>query len=240
MDQRDCVPVKYPLNVRGNVDSPGEMIAPAFLKMLHGESISNRIDLAESLLRPEHPLVARVYVNRVWQWLFGTGLVATPDDFGRLGDKPSHPGLLDWLALEFSRDGWSTKRLVRRIVLSQTFRQSGRPSSNAQRVDPTNRLLSYYPTRRLEAESIRDSLLAVSGKLDPSLYGRPILPHRTVEDANKRLFSGPLDGMGRRSIYLQMSIMQPPGFLVEFNFQTSNFRAVNAMSPMCPHRRSCF
>jgi cytochrome c551/c552 len=213
MDEREV----YPLNVRGNVDVPGELIAPASLKMLHGEAIQNRLALANSLLHPEHPLTARVYVNRVWQWIFGTGLVATPDDFGRLGDKPSHPELLDWLAREFIREGWSTKKLVRRMVMTQAFRQSGIVSEVARARDPANRLLHHYPTRRLEAEAIRDSLLAISGRLDPRLYGRPILPHRGVEDAAKRIFSGPLDGHGRRSIYLQMSIMAPPVFLAGFN-----------------------
>lgn len=217
MDEREVMPAKYPLNVRGSVDAPGTLVEPASLKMLHGDRISDRLALAESLLHPEHPLTARVYVNRVWQWVFGTGLVATPDDFGRLGDKPSHPELLDWLAREFIRDGWSTKKLVRRLVLSQTFRESGVVTDNARERDPANRLLHHYPTRRLEAEAIRDSLLALSGKLDPQLYGRPILPYRTAEDDKKRLFSGPLDGDGRRSIYLQMSIMDPPKFLVGFN-----------------------
>jgi hypothetical protein len=204
--------------VRGNVDTTGEPVAPASLKMLHGEGVQNRLDLAESLLHPEHPLTARVYVNRVWQWVFGTGIVATPDDFGRLGGKPSHPELLDWLAREFIREGWSTKKLVRKLVLSATFRQDSRRSpAMASEVDPDNRLLSFYPTRRLEAEAIRDSLLAVSGRLDPRLDGRPILPYRTAEDDKKRLFTGPLDGNGRRSIYLQMSIMDPPKFLTGFN-----------------------
>ncbi|MBL9146842.1 MAG: PSD1 domain-containing protein [Verrucomicrobiaceae bacterium] len=217
MDERDVTTAKYPLNVRGNVDALGELVPPASLQMLHGDRITNRLALANSLVDPEHPLTARVYVNRVWQWIFGTGLVATPDDFGRLGDKPSHPELLDWLAREFIREGWSTKKLVRKLVLSQTFRQSGQATDAARDRDPSNRLLSYYPTRRLEAESIRDSLLAVSGRLDPQLYGRPILPSRPAEDGAKRLFSGPLDGNGRRSIYLQMSIMQPPSFLTGFN-----------------------
>jgi hypothetical protein len=217
MDERHAMPVKYPLNVRGNFDVPGELIAPASLTMLRGESVGDRLALADSLLDPEHPLTARVYVNRVWQWVFGTGLVATPDDFGRLGEAPSHPGLLDWLASEFIREGWSTKKLVRRLVMSATFRQSGQVSDAAHQRDPANRLLSHYPTRRLEAEAIRDALLAVSGRLDPRLYGRPILPHRVAEDAKKRLFSGPLDGDGRRSIYQQMSIMAPPKFLVTFN-----------------------
>ncbi len=114
-------------------------------------------------------------------------------------------------------EGWSTKNLLRRLVKSEAFRQSGDVSEKGSERDPDNRLLHHYPTRRLEAEAIRDSLLAVSGRLDSTLYGRPIRPHRPVEDAKKRLFSGPLDGNGRRSVYLQMSIMQPPEFLVGFN-----------------------
>ncbi len=223
MDERESAKVNYPLNVRGNVDAPGERVAPDFLQMFAGKNDvaksrgSGRLELVESLLQPEHPLTSRVYVNRVWQWVFGIGLVATPDDFGRLGGKPSHPELLDWLAREFMREGWSTKSLVRRLVLSQTFHQSGATSEAAHERDPDNRLFHHYPTRRLEAEAIRDSLLAVSGRLDPQLYGRPILPSRNAEDGKKRLFSGPLDGHGRRSLYLQMSIMAPPVFLAGFN-----------------------
>ncbi|MCB1089047.1 MAG: DUF1553 domain-containing protein, partial [Verrucomicrobiae bacterium] len=127
------------------------------------------------------------------------------------------PDLLDWLAVEFMQEGWSTKRLIRRLVLSQTFRQSGRVDQAAVDHDPDNRLWHHYPTRRLEAESIRDAMLAVSGRLDPTLFGRPIDPPRAKEDPAKRLFSGPLDGNGRRSIYLKMSIMDPPKFLVGFN-----------------------
>lgn len=223
MDERETAKVGLPLNLRGNVDTPSAPVMPDFLQMFAGRNDvakstgSGRLELAESLLHPEHPLTARVYVNRVWQWIFGTGLVATPDDFGRLGDKPSHPELLDWLAREFIREGWSTKKLVRRLVLSETFRQSGIIAAAARERDPMNRLLSYYPTRRLEAESIRDSLLAVSTRLDPTLYGRPINAPRAVEDPKKRLFSGPLDGHGRRSIYSTMSIMAPPSFLTAFD-----------------------
>lgn len=223
MDERETTRASYPLNVRGSVDVLGSPAQPDFLQMFAGRNNvaaspgSGRLELTESLLDPEHPLTARVYVNRVWQWTFGTGLVATPDDFGRLGDRPSHPELLDWLAREFVREGWSTKKLLRRLVLSQAFRQSSTVSERASRHDPGNRLLHHYPTRRLEAEAVRDSLLAVSGRLDPALYGRPILPNRPAEDGAKRLFSGPLDGNGRRSIYLQMSIMAPPKFLVDFN-----------------------
>ena len=223
MDERECEKVDYPLNVRGNVDVQGELVTPDFLQMFAGKNDvaksrgSGRLELAESLLQAEHPLTSRVYVNRVWHWIFGTGLVDTPDDFGRLGGKPSHPELLDYLAREFMREGWSTKTLVRRLVLSQTFRQSGIVSEAGRERDPGNRLLHHYPTRRLEAESIRDALLTISGRLDPQLYGRPIPPPRSAEHPSKRLFSGPLDGHGRRSLYLQMSIMAPPQFLTTFN-----------------------
>jgi hypothetical protein len=223
MDERDMAKASVALNVRGNVDVIGEMVPPDFLHMFAGRhqvaksSGSGRLELAESLLQPDHPLTARVHVNRVWHWLMGTGLVATPNDFGRLGEKPTHPELLDYLASDFIRNGWSNKKLIRRLVLTQTFRQSGLVREDARNKDAENRLRHHYPTRRLEAEAIRDSLLTVSGRLDPKLYGRPIFPLRAVEDAQKRLFAGPLDGHGRRSIYLQMSIMDPPRFLVGFN-----------------------
>ncbi|MAT16858.1 MAG: hypothetical protein CMJ46_16485 [Planctomyces sp.] len=115
------------------------------------------------------------------------------------------------------KEGWSTKQLIRRLVLSEAFRQSGDPPEAALDVDPANRLLHHYGTRRLEAEAIRDSMLLISGRLDPALFGPAINPYRTAEDTQKRLFSGPLDGHGRRSIYLEMSIMEPPKFLVGFN-----------------------
>lgn len=223
MDERQTTRVSYPLNIRGNVDVLGASVHPRFLQVFAGNNTvdksihSGRLELAESLLTPEHPLTARVYVNRVWQWLFGIGLVATPDDFGHLGDRPSHPEMLDWLSREFVRQGWSTKMLVRQLVLTKTFQQSSDVDEAARTQDPSNRLWHHYPTRRLEGEAIRDCILAVSGRLDTQLYGRPILPPRAVEDGAKRLFSGPLDGNGRRSIYLQMSIMAPPKFLVDFN-----------------------
>ena len=223
MDERASAKSGLYFNVRGNVDAMGELVMPGWLSMFGpSESIerspgSGRMELAQSLVNPEHPLTSRVYVNRVWQWVFGTGIVASPDDFGRLGDKPSHPELLDWLSREFIRNGWSTKSLMRQLVLSQTFRQSGAVQAESLQQDPSNRLRHHYPTRRLEAEQIRDSLLSVSGRLDRKLYGRPILPPRTVEDGAKRLFSGPQDGHGRRSIYLMMSIMDPPKFLTAFD-----------------------
>ena len=223
MDERETTKAGFAFNPRGNVDVIGDFVPPDFLRMFAGRHAvaksagSGRLELAESLLQPDHPLTARVYANRVWHWVMGGGIVATPDDFGRLGEKPSHPELLDYLANELIGAGWSTKKLVRRLMLSRTFRQAGIVSDEARTLDPGNRLRHHYPTRRLEAEAVRDSLLAVSGRLDLTLYGRPILPPRVAEDSPKRLFAGPLDGNGRRSIYLQMSIMEPPKFLVGFN-----------------------
>jgi hypothetical protein len=143
--------------------------------------------------------------------------VSTPDDFGRLGDEPSHPELLDWLASRFVDEGWSLKQLIRSIVLSQTWRQSGQVNERAREADPANRLLHHFRMRRLDAEEIRDQLLAVSGRLDRRLGGPPIDPHRANEDPQKRLFSGPLDGNGRRSIYTKITIMEPPRLLALFN-----------------------
>jgi len=223
MDERGVQPVDYRLNIRGDVYREGDPVPRGFLQVFaDGQKVgyyegSGRLELARYLSSRDNPQTARVFVNRVWHWVFGTGLVATPNDFGKLGDRPSHPELLDWLAIRFMKDGWSTKKLMRRLVLSQTFRQSGIVSETASSLDPANRLLHHYPTRRLEAEAIRDSLLAVSGSLDRSLYGRPINPPRRAEDSKKRLFSGPLDSNRRRSLYIEMSIMEPPAFLVGFN-----------------------
>ena len=223
MDERELAPMDYRINLRGDVYDEGPAVPRNFLGVFAGNhrvnqsKKSGRLELAQYLSSPENPQTARVYVNRVWHWVFGTGLVSTPNDFGKLGDRPSHPELLDWLTNTFKQEGWSTKKLVRRLLLSRTFRQSGEVDQAAADHDPGNRLLHHYPTRRLEAEEIRDSLLAVSGSLDASLYGPPINPVRALEDPLKRLLSGPLDGRGRRSIYLEMSIMDPPKFLVGFN-----------------------
>lgn len=223
MDEREVTKAGLYFNIRGNVDAPGELMQPAFLRMFEGRNQvaqsagSGRLELAESLLSPDHPLTSRVYANRLWLWVFGNGIVLTPDDFGHLGDRPSHPELLDWLARELMREGWSTKKMIRKLVTSQAFRQAGHPNDDAQQRDPANRLLHHFATRRLEGESIRDALLSVSGRLDKQLYGRPINPPRLVEDGSKRLYSGPADGNGRRSVYLTMSIMDPPKFLTTFD-----------------------
>ena len=213
----------YRLNRRGVYEDLGDNVARGYVEVLAGErdtsnrNGSGRLDLAEHVANSRNPLTARVFANRIWHWVFAAGLVTTPDDFGHLGDRPSHPELLDYLADWFIENGWSTKKLVRLLVTSQTFQQSNAVSARGRDADPNNRLLHYYRPRRLDAESIRDSLLAVSGRLDQHIFGRPINPYRSNEDPQKRLFSGPLDGDGRRSVYVKMTIMEPPKFLATFN-----------------------
>lgn len=213
------------IGIRGSYTEFGDSVPRGAVRFLStnnqapdkGLASSGRLAWAQRITDERNPLIARVYVNRVWHYLYGEGLVRTPDDFGHLGDAPSHPALLDYLATRFVEEGWSTKKLVRLLVTSAVWRQSSVPDPKAVEIDPENRLWHHYPMRRLEAEAIRDSLLAVSGRLDRTLFGPPVEPYRTAEDASKRLFKGPLDGDGRRSIYLEMTLMEPPRFLALFN-----------------------
>src|SRR5262249_28671078 len=127
---------------------------------------SGRLALARWLTRPDHPLTVRVLVNRLWQHHFGEGVVRTPGNFGQLGERPTHPDLLDYLAAELVRWGWPLKALHRQIVLSATYQQASDPPAETLRLDPDNRLFGRMNRRRLEAEAVRDSLLAVAGRLD--------------------------------------------------------------------------
>lgn len=211
------------LGIRGSYTEFGDEVPRGNIRFLGGPiarsvpESSGRLELARNIASEHNPLTARVFVNRVWLHLFGAGLVRTPDDFGHLGETPSHPELLDYLAARFVDDDWSLKKLVALLVESATWRQCGTLDSAALEVDPENRLWHHMPLRRLEAESIRDALLAVSGRLDHALQGAPIDPYRPATDAAKRLLCGPLDGLGRRSIYLKMTLMEPPRFLAVFN-----------------------
>ncbi len=163
--------------LRGNHAKPGKTVPRGFPKRLVGADQSairegsGRRELARWLTRPEHPLTARVMVNRLWQHHFGFGLVRTSANFGAMGEKPSHPELLDFLAAHFVASGWSIKQMHRLIVLSSTYQQSARPGAAELAADPENRLLSHANRRRLEAEAIRDSLFAVAGRLDNTPEG---------------------------------------------------------------------
>lgn len=169
--------------IRGNVHNLGERVPRGFLQAagIQGPSVppdqSGRRQLAEWIAHPDHPLTTRVYCNRVWHWLMGAGLCRTPDNFGHMGQPASHPELLDWLALHFQDNGWSTKRLIRTIVCSRTYRQSSQASERALRLDPDNELFSRQNRRRLEAEQIRDAILFISGDLDTAAGGPSFAPN---------------------------------------------------------------
>ncbi len=213
-----------PVLARGDCFRPGEPVARRYLEALSpankpfDKQGSGRLQLAHVIASRDNPLTARVMVNRVWHHLFGAGLVRTVDDFGHLGEQPSHPELLDELAERFMDEGWSLKKLVRFIVLSRTFQLVSEPDPRAKEIDPDNRLLQHYSSRRLEAEAIRDAVLAASGRLDRTLLGPSIQPYRAESNADRRLFAGPLDGLGRRSVYIKNNLMESPQFLGAFNF----------------------
>ena len=219
-----------PLLARGEIGRAGEIVPRAFPQALAVNNSpeipkdqSGRIELADWLTNARHPLTSRVFVNRVWHHLYGAGLVATVDNFGTTGETPSHPELLDTLAIEFAEDGWSLKRLVRRLVLSRTWRQASTYDSESFLKDPENRLLWRMPKQRLEAEAIRDAMLAVTGELDVSpakgslvaavIGDRPIsligLDNRLPKD---------LDGSLHRSIYLPVIRDRLPDVLELFDF----------------------
>lgn len=164
---------------RGDPEQPKEAVTPAVLSALGNVTLpkesaeqDRRRALADWIASAQNPLTARVMVNRIWQGHFGTGFVQTPSDFGRMGMKPTHPELLDYLAAEFIRSGWSVKHMHRLILLSQTYGQSSQSIKENETIDSDVRYLWRYPSRRLEAESIRDSMLAVSGRLNLQMYGR--------------------------------------------------------------------
>ena len=218
------------LLIRGKPTRPGALtprsLPSAFgLPAVQDPNSSGRLDLARQLTDPANPLVARVIVNRVWQHLFGRGLVPTPDNFGYLGERPTHPELLDHLAWQFiHQDHWSLKQLIRRLVGTDAFAMGSVATDTAvtSERDPTNLLWHRIPVRRLEAEAIRDSILAVSGRLNPAAGGPPIPIHLTsFHDARGRPDrSGPLDGDGRRSVYGAVRRNFMPSMLVAFDFPT--------------------
>lgn len=167
-----------PLFVRGDHKQPAEKVARRFLDGINPAPYttqgSGRLELAESLTDEKNPLTSRVIVNRLWHHVFGRGLVGTTDNFGRLGELPSHPLLLDALAAQFQQSGGSLKGTIKALMLTQAFQRSDQLPENAVQKDPQNRLLSHWTVRRLEAEAIRDSILMLSGKMDLQMYGEPV------------------------------------------------------------------
>jgi hypothetical protein len=233
---------------RGEHNKPGPLVGPGVPSVLtdgrtpfdvkppfpNGTNrTGRRLAFANWLTQPEHPLTARVIVNRVWYHHFGTGLVKTLENFGANGDRPSHPELLDWLAVKFVEQDWSIKDLHRLVMNSQTFRQSSRITDDRRKADPQNRLLSRMSLRRMDAESLRDSLLAVSGRLDTQAGGPP----DTVSVNENGLVSVDPTGNNcwRRSIYIQYRRTEIPSMMETFDYPEMGpnclSRSVSTASP---------
>jgi mono/diheme cytochrome c family protein len=242
-DTLKAIPATHVLH-QGDYLQPREEVTPGFVSVLWpddatierpGEmSTGRRLALANWIVSAENPWTARVFVNRIWQQHFGVGIVATANDFGFAGAQPTHPELLDWLALRFISDGWSTKDLHRLIVTSATYRQSIRETADGRRLDPENRLLARQSVRRIDAETLRDSLLVVSGLLNESGSTRPVWPPMSDElrkaqpailesekgDDGGRMqgwYSDPIEQTNVRSLYLIRKRCLPIPFLQAFD-----------------------
>jgi hypothetical protein len=213
---------------RGQYDKPGEKVVrgtPAVFPPLKKEN-PTRLDLADWLLSPDHPLTARVQVNRFWQQFFGTGLVKTSNDFGSQGEPPSHPELLDWLAVTFREGGWDMKALVRLLVTSHAYRQDARFDGPSAQLDPENRLLARGPRHRLDAEVVRDSALFVSGLLNPKIGGKGVKPYQPENIWEPVGFGGSNtrnyiqdhgESLYRRSLYTFWKRTAPPPSMTTFD-----------------------
>lgn len=217
---------------------------PAWLAPPVAGAPSNRLGLAQWLVQPRHPLTARVTVNRYWQQFFGTGLVKTAEDFGVQGEQPSHPDLLDWMAIDFVESGWDVKRFLKQIVMSATYQQASRVTPEKLPADPENRLLSRGPRFRLDAEVIRDQALAISGLLNEQIGGQSVKPYQPaglwkpvgfggsntatfVQDTGNKLF--------RRSMYTFWKRTVPPPSLATFdapNRETCQVRRARTNTPL--------
>lgn len=217
-------PADLPVFARGELDKPGELVPRGMVKVLYqGESPtiragSGRRELADWIAARDNPLTARVFVNRVWLHLFGQGLVTSPNNFGATGQPPSNPALLDYLAVTFMEDGWSVKKLIRSLVLSRVYQLGSNHDSRAFAVDPDNSLLWHMSQRRLDAEALRDTLLATSGQLDlEPPVGSPV--SRVEGPVVQLLRSGMLSAEDRhRSVYLPVVRDQVPEILAVFDF----------------------
>ena len=215
----DGTPQDVPIYIRGNHKSLSEEANPRrFLDALGGDvfdpASSGRLELAEHFVDEQNPLLSRVMVNRLWYHLFGAGIVPSLNDFGVQGAQASHPELLDFLAADFMKNDWSVKQMLRKMVLSSTYQMSTLPSKESMSLDPENTLLQHMPLKRLEAEQIRDHILHCSHELKEKMYGASVQAYvADLPAARGKPKSGPVDGGGRRSVYLELRRNFMPSFL---------------------------
>ncbi|HXE54801.1 MAG TPA: PSD1 and planctomycete cytochrome C domain-containing protein [Tepidisphaeraceae bacterium] len=194
--------------IRGNPGNPGPLVKPAFLSVLSGKAFtqgSGRLELARDIASNDNPLTARVIVNRIWLHHFGKAIVRTPSDFGMRSDPPTHPKLLDYLAVQFMKNGWSIKKLHKMILLSATYQQSSEEDPAVAKADPDNLLLSHYNRQRLDWEATRDSLLFAAGKLDTDMGGRPV----EVLQSNRRTVYGFIDRQNLPGVFRAFDFATP-------------------------------
>ncbi len=234
------VPKKTYLLQRGNYDMPGEEVFPntpegilAYPKDLP----KNRAGLAQWVTHPDNPLTARVAVNRFWQNFFGTGLVKTAEDFGNQGQMPSHPALLDWLAVTFTDSGWNVKAINKLIVMSATYRQDSRAMPDAGEKDPENRLLSHGPAFRMPAEMVRDNALLASGLLNPEVGGRSIKPYQPggLWEINSKTYRADTGSIVyKRSLYVFVKRSVPNPTLATFDAPSRSYCIVRRQKTNTP------
>lgn len=223
------VPRQAYVMMRGQYDKPGDKVArgtPAVFPPLPETENPSRLTLARWLVSPQHPLTARVQVNRLWQQFFGTGLVKTSNDFGSQGEPPSHPELLDWLSVTFREEGWDMKRFVKRLVMSAAYRQASKTTPELLAKDPDNRLLARGPRFRLDAEMVRDQALFVSGLLSPVIGGKGVRPYQPENIWEPVAYSGSNtrfyvqdkgEALYRRSLYTFWKRTAPPPNMTTFD-----------------------
>lgn len=233
-------PKKTYLLKRGNYDMPGDEVhanTPEFLSKFSDKFPKNRLGLSQWLFDKKNPLTARVEVNRIWQSFFGTGLVKTSEDFGNQGELPSHPALLDWLAVTFMESGWDIKKLNKLIVMSATYKQSAAATRELIEADPANRLLARGPSGRMSAEMIRDNALKAAGLLNEKIGGKSVKPYQPDglwEINNTSYIADSGDAVYRRSLYVIVKRSVPNPTLATFDAGSRSFCITRRQSTNTP------
>lgn len=238
----------YILN-RGAYDAPTEHKVdggmPGNILNFDADFPKNRLGLAQWLFDPNNPLTARVAVNNLWQQFFGLGIVATPSDFGNQGALPTHPELLDWLAVTFKEEGWDTKKMTKRIVMSSTYQQSSKPTPLQLSIDPKNQYLSVFPRQKLTAEMIRDNVLVSSGLFVDKIGGPSVKPYQppglwdemtggSTSNSLKRYIVSTDGNQYRRSLYTYWKRTVPPPGMITFDASTRDYCTVERQKTSTP------